>query len=293
MSVYNKISHRTLVDKGWSNDKKYCVTAEDGIKYLLRIVPYEKKEQRKQLFVLMKQLETLNVPMCNPIEYGMCDEGLYEIHSWIEGEDASEIIPMLSDEKQYEYGIEAGYVLRNMHSIMAPKTLEAWHMRFNRKIDRNIQKYKDCPIKQDKGNLFIEYIQNNRHLLNDRPQSFQHGDYHINNMMIDNCGSLRIIDFDRYDFGDPWEEFNRIIFSAQKAPMFASGIVNGYFDKGVPLDFWKLLAVYISSNMLSSLPWAITHAENEIKFMLNLEQDVLKWYDNMRNIVPSWYIRKD
>jgi len=27
---------------------------------------------------------------------------------------------------------------------------------------------------------------------------------------------LIIIDFDRYDFGAPWEEFNRIVWSAKK-----------------------------------------------------------------------------
>lgn len=39
----------------------------------------------------------------------------------------------------------------------------------------------------------IEYIENNRHLLENRPQSFQHGDYHVGNMMLEN-GELRIID---------------------------------------------------------------------------------------------------
>lgn len=67
-----------------------------------------------------------------------------------------------------------------------------------------------------------------RELLRDRPQCFQHGDYHIGNMMVDQDG-LAIIDFDRYDFGDPWEEFNRIVWCAQTAPAFACGMVDGYF----------------------------------------------------------------
>src|SRR5690554_3526187 len=193
MREYDKIQAKVEIVKGWSNDKKYCVTTEDGMKYLLRIIPNEKKVERKQLFGLMKQLEALGVPMCKPIEYGMCDEGPYEIQSWIEGEDASDVIPLLSDEKQYEYGLEAGKVLQSIHSIKAFKKQENWESRFNHKIDRNIQKYIESPIKHDRGNLFIEYIQNNRYLLKDRPQSFQHGDYHINNMMIDNHGHLQII----------------------------------------------------------------------------------------------------
>ncbi|BBB90420.1 MAG TPA: GNAT family N-acetyltransferase [Methylomusa anaerophila] len=34
---------------------------------------------------------------------------------------------------------------------------------------------------------------------------------------------MRIIDFDRYDFGDPREEFNRIVWCATASPYFATG----------------------------------------------------------------------
>ena len=34
----------------------------------------------------------------------------------------------------------------------------------------------------------FKYIAENRHLLKNRPQSYQHGDYHIGNMMIDSNG---------------------------------------------------------------------------------------------------------
>lgn len=102
---------------------------------------------------------------------------------------------------------------------------------------------------------------------------------------------LVIIDFDRYDFGDPWKEFNRIVWCVQALPIFASGILNGYFDNEVPLKFWNLLALYISSNTLSSIPWAISFGEREINIMLNQAKDVLNWYDNMQNPVPDWYVK--
>jgi hypothetical protein len=40
-------------------------------------------------------------------------------------------------------------------------------------------------------------------------------------MMIGRDRQLYIIDFNRSDFGDPWEEFNRIVWCAQAAPVFA------------------------------------------------------------------------
>ena len=111
-------------------------------------------------------------------------------------------------------------------------------------------------------------------------------------MMIDRNGVLTIIDFDRDDFGDPWEEFNHIVWCAQAAPSFASGMVDGYFDGNVPLDFWKLLALYICSNTLSSLPWAIPFGDKEIQVMRQQAAQVLQWYDGMKNVVPSWYQTK-
>lgn len=120
---------------------------------------------------------------------------------------------------------------------------------------------------------------------------YQHGDYHIGNMMIDRGGQLHVIDFNRNDYGDPWEEFNRIVWCAQKVPLFASGMVNGYFDDNVPMEFWRLLALYISSNTLSSVYWAIPFGQDEVNTMLNQAKEVLSWYDNMRNPVPTWYFK--
>lgn len=281
---------KELINKGWSCDKKYCVTTTDGVKYLLRVTPKEKSENRAEMFRMQQQVAALGVPMCRPIEYGSCDEGVYTVQTWVDGKDAEEIIPHLNDFEQYSYGLEAGRILKVIHSIPTPENQPDWEQRFNAKIDRNIKMYNDCPVKFDGAEDIRVYIESNRFLLSNRPQYYQHGDYHIGNMMIEK-NKIVIIDFDRYDFGDPWEEFNRIVWCAQASPMFASGIINGYFDNEVPLEFWKLLALYISSNMLSSIPWAIPFGESEVNTMINQAKDVLSWYNNMQNPIPTWYIK--
>lgn len=277
------------ITKGWSTDKKYCITKADGKKYLLRISPAEKHDRKKVEFEMMQRLAALGVPMCQPIEFGICDEGVYSLQDWIEGKDAEEVLSLLSEKGQYEYGLEAGRVLNLIHSVLISTLQEDWDTCFQRKINRKIQLYEDCPIKYEKGQVFIDFINANRCLLKERPQCFQHGDYHIGNMMIGDDGKLKIIDFDRSDYGDPWEEFNRIVWCAQKFPLFATGMVNGYFDYDVPQDFWRLLALYISCNTLSSVPWAIPYGQSEIDTMINQAKDVLDWYDDMKNPVPTWY----
>ena len=277
------------INKGWSSDKKYCVTDENGTRYLLRVSDIAQHDTKQSEFNMMKQVASFGVPMCQPIEFGTCEDGVYSVQSWIDGEDAEQVMSGYSDTEQYVYGLEAGRILRKIHSIPAPATQEDWEIRFNRKMDYKIKKYGECPIKYENGQAFIDYINENRHLLKDRPQVYQHGDYHIGNMMIDRNGQLHIIDFNRNDYGDPWEEFNRIVWCAQKAPLFASGMVNGYFDNNVPMEFWRLLALYISSNTLSSVYWAIPFGQDEVNTMLNQAKEVLSWYDNMRNPVPTWY----
>ena len=288
MSVDLDLYSLSPVLAGWSGDKKYCAIGKNGEKYFLRITPPAKAERAKNSFELQKRMWALGVPMCRPIECGDLEEGFCTLQSWVEGENAEDVVPAMPEDEQYTLGFESGVILKKIHSIPAPDDALDWETRFNAKIDRKIQGYNDCPIKFDGAEAFLEYLAHNRFLLHGRPQCYQHGDYHIGNMMIEH-GKLIIIDFDRYDYGDPWEEFNRIVWCAQSAPTFACGMVDGYFDGSVPMEFWRLLALYISSNTLSSIPWAIPFGEEEIRKFLDQAEEILGWYDDMRRVVPNWY----
>lgn len=287
--IYETIVSRTPIEKGWSGDQKYRVVTASGETYLLRISPVERMERRKAEFTRMKQVAELGIPMCLPVEFGVCDEGVYVIQSWIDGVDAEEIIPTMSQTQQYGYGLDAGKILAKIHGLPAPSNAPDWETRFNAKIDRKIAMYADCSLKYENGEAMLQYLAENRHLLKDRPQSYQHGDYHIGNFMLTTDGVLTVIDFDKDDFGDPWEEFNRIVWSAQAAPFFAAGMVDGYFDGDVPMEFWKLLALYICSNTIGSLSWAIPFGEGEVGVMRKQASNVLNWYSHMQTTVPSWY----
>ncbi|MBQ8292583.1 MAG: phosphotransferase [Bacilli bacterium] len=290
--IYSNIIKKDKINKGFSLDTKYCVYDKNNNKYLLRISSMDKYQIKLNEFNYMNELINLSVNMCKPIEFGICDEGVYSIQSWIDGVDARDYIPTLTKEDQYKYGILAGIELKKIHMVNAPLDAINWEERFNKKIDRKLKMYEECPLKYEKGDLFIEYINNNRYLLKDRPNTFQHGDYHIGNMMINKNNELVVIDFDRDDYGDPWEEFNRLVWSIQVSHEFATGIVDGYFNKKIPDEFWNLLALYMSVNSLSSLPWAIPYGEGEVNIMINQSNEILDWYDDMKRYIPKWY-KKD
>lgn len=295
---YSMFSTIEPIAKGWSEDKKYCVTTADGTKYLLRISPISRYEMRKQMFTMMEHVDKLGVPMCVPVDFGICkddagNKAVYSLQSWIDGEDLDAILPMLSETEQYVLGLKSGEIVRKMHTIPAPDTQEEWELRFNKKIDRNIALNKNCVEEGfviDGLEHLRDFVQNNRHLLKNRPQCFQHGDYHVGNMMLEN-GDLKIIDFDRYDFGDPWEEFNRMTFNAIASPHFATGLLRGYFNGEPPQEFFKLQAFYIASTHLGGLSWARKFGESEIIFTKKQIADILFWFDNMRNPVPTWYLK--
>ena len=283
---------KIVINQGWSDDKKYCVTDKNYQKYFLRVCNKEKLNSKKFEFNMMQKIASLGVPMCKPIKLELSGNEVHSMYEWIEGKDARGTILTYSVKQQYTYGVETGRILQKIHSIPITGARGDWENFFNQKIDDKISKYKECPIQYENGQIFIEFLNANRELLKDRPWVFQHGDYHIGNFIIGENHEIFVIDFDRFDFGDPWEEFNRIVWSAQVSTPFASGMIDGYFDNEVPDLFWKLLALYITTNIVGALPWAISYGDEEISVIQNQAKEILEWYDYMNQIIPSWYLNK-
>lgn len=288
-STFKKIKP---VNKGWSSDKKYYIETMESEKLLLRTTDISAYDTKKHEFEMMKRIAEYDISMSHPIEFGICDNGksVYSLLKWCDGEDAEIVLPKLANIEQYALGMKSGQILRKIHSIPAQNEQEHWATRFNRKTDNKIRKYNQCGIKIDGDNNIIDYIEANRYLLEERPQCFQHGDYHVGNMVISSEGELSIIDFNRNDYGDPWEEFNRIVWSAAASPYFATGQLNGYFNGRPPVQFFRLLAFYISSNTLSSIYWAISFGADQISVMKEQAAEVLTWFDGMNNPIPTWYL---
>ena len=289
MSMLEKLVSRERVDRGWSADRKFRAVDGDGRVYFLRISPEEQVENRKLQFRHMELVHGLGVRVCEPVEFGLCEEGCYTLLGWIDGRDAEGVLPELTGEQRHRYGLQAGQMLRTIHTLPAPFEAAPWAVRYGRKLDAKIAGYENYPLKYEKGGLFLDLLGRERHLVEDRPMVWQHGDFHCGNLMFDEKMRLTVIDFDREDIGDPWYEFNRIVWDVRVGAEFAKGLVDGYFDGDVPEEFWRVLRLYLCQNMLSSLPWAATFGETEIRTALENGERVLGWYDDLREIVPNWY----
>ncbi|MFW5437287.1 aminoglycoside phosphotransferase family protein [Paenibacillus apiarius] len=280
------------VHKGWSKDKKYYIRAIDGRELLLRMADISQYEKKKREFESVRKLDDIDILMSRPIDFGICNNGqsVYSLFTWVEGEDAMQVIPALSANEQYRLGVKAGEFLSKMHQIPAENNQTPWAEYYNGKINKYITNYKACGIHLKGADKIINYVEQNRYLLENRPQSYQHGDYHVGNMIVTKSGELGIIDFNRCDYGDPWEEFNRITWCAGMSGIFASGRINGYFNNEVPDLFFRLMALYVASNQLSTVHWAIPFGQEEVYIMLERAGNVLDWYDEFQTYVPNWYL---
>lgn len=288
---YEQFNKFTLIEKGWSSDKKYMVTNNSNNKILIKVSDITEYDKKKAEFEAVERISQLGIPMMMPLQFGVIESEnlVYMVFSWIKGSEAEIIIPSLTIKEQKKLGYDSGVILKKIHSIPAPVTQQDWADRFNAKIDRNIKRYKSCGIKAPMEDRIINFINNNRKYLVGRPQTIQHGDYHVGNIFITPNKRISVIDFNRWDYGDPWEEFNRIVWTIQSSEIFASSQLDGYFKDSIPDIFFRLMALYIASNALASIPWAIPFGETDINAMLSNIDQMLEHYNGFETFIPSWY----
>ncbi|MFQ9847903.1 MAG: hypothetical protein ACLRXC_13960 [[Clostridium] leptum] len=141
------ITSRTPIDKGWSCDKKFCAVAADGTRYLLRITPKEKSGSLAKLFVMLRQVAELGIPMCRLVESGPCGEGVYSLYTWIDT-DASRYLIARNPNTKRAFRLGESYI----KSTPFPRRhQEPWYTRFSRKADRKIAGYREAGIRFPKG----------------------------------------------------------------------------------------------------------------------------------------------
>lgn len=284
--LYDTIVSRTPVAGGWTPDRKYRAEAADGSVWFLRIAPPDRAERLSRVFALQRQAAAQEPSIPRPLECGNSPEGFYTLETWIDGQDARELIPTRTEAQLYADGLRAGQILRRIHIVPAPAELPDWETRYSAKLQRRLAEYRDCPLKYEDDAPILAGLSGNLELLKDRPQCFQHHDFHAGNFMYEN-GALRVVDFDRCGFGDPWEEFQKLPWCVQASPALARGMVDGYFDGPPPEEFWRLLSLYLCCLLLGNLPWAIPYGEEEVAVMRAQAVQVLDWYRD--GPVPCWY----
>lgn len=277
------------VTAGWSEDLKLKIETGAGT-FLLRVSPGDALARKQDEFAQLRQLNGQTDAFPAAIECGASPDGrqCYVLYGWIEGTEALQVLPTLSEESLYALGREAGRLLHKIHALPQARVIDS-HAAISRKFELRRQQMREAGLTFAGYDTMVRLIESFLPLLRDTPTAYRHGDFHLGNMLVDAHGRLRVIDFNRSDFGDPLEDFNRLFtISRQSSPAFARGQIAGYFDP-LPATFFPHVLCYILMDCSFGLLWAQRYGQREIDFQMNLIAQITRDFDQLKSTRPGWF----
>jgi serine/threonine-protein kinase len=293
---YDKFIKTKPINKGQSNDKKYYIETIDGKRLHLRVTDIAEYDRKKSEYEMLERVYGLGVPTPQPVDFGLCDGGkcVYSLSGWLDGEDAETLIPRMNEAEQYSAGLKAGALLRKIHTLPAPDDAELWESRFQRKVQTRIDLYIKHNLESENGERIIKYLRDKQNILDNRPQTFWHGDFNVGNHMIMPDGEIAAFDYNYWnlDHGDPWWEFVIIPWGKEPPAHYFSGMIKGYFNNSPPSGFFDVLSYYYACDALSALCCTFSGMENGYTLEDGKQhmENVLRWFGNMSTPVPTWYL---
>lgn len=279
------------INKGWSSDKKYYVETISGEKRLLRVSDISEYEDKSREFDLMKRISITGVKMSQPIDFGVCNDGknVYQLLTWCEGEEAKDLLPSLTEKEQYDFGWEAGQMMLKMQTIESYPPASDWAKIYGERVEKYIEAYKACGETLVGAELLISFLTKHSSCLDNRPMCLLHADFQSDNMVISPKKELCAIDFQGSGLVDPYYALGGVMVTAEVSPQFSIGQLHSYFGGRVPENFWELNAFYMAAECINAFSVAVTLGQEEIDYSNEMMKDVLDWFDNLNNLIPTWY----
>lgn len=282
------------INKGWSDDIKYYIETEDNKKLLLRIANKEQYDHKKKEYDIICKYAQLGFEMSQPISFGLCNknQNVYMLLTWVEGEDLELALPKLSADEQYELGRQAGEILRKLHSLEVPADQIPIETKIPKK-KKQIKSYMDSNVRISNDKTALDFFHKNIHKIWSKDPVYQHGDFHPGNLILTPEGGIGVIDFNRWEIGDPYEEFYKLeSFGTEVSIPYCIGQIDAYFNEGIPDDFWDILAVYVAHASLYSIKWAEKFGQEDIENMIKICKKSFIHYDDFNRRIPSWYTKR-
>lgn len=279
----------TEINKGFSSDKKYIV---DEL-YLVRIFSKHEETRRKIEFTCIQELASYSSYVPKAFEFGCIPDldSCYMVLEYLPGDDAESVLPQLTDEEQYAAGLLSGSELKKLHKFTAPLEIPSWYEVKKQKSDKYLEKLKGIPVAEDIKSLLEKYIKKNEHLMEGRPNTFLHDDFHPTNLVINKKSFSGIIDFQRMDWGDPLHDLTKLgFFSKRISVPFTRGVVDGYRQGGALTNsFWELYSLYSAMHIVSALVWGMQMGQDQYDVLLKYSLDVLDDHVHFKRQMPKWY----
>lgn len=279
--------------KGFSSDHKYIIYHSQGEpQYILRTFELSQFEQKEREFQILQRVEATQIACSRPVVLGKLPSLAlgYMLLTYVEGDAAEDILPQLTEEQQYLIGVEAGHALKSIHRIKPQADMPTWYDRTMKKHQRYREQYAMTGITLQDEQLVLNYIDQHLHLMKGRPSFLQHDDFHPGNLIVSEGALAGVIDFNRYDWGDPFHEFLKIgMFSVEVSVPFSIGQIHGYFNGDPSTQFWKLYTLYIAMTSIASVVWTLKEIPASLDDMLQRIYRMMEEHRQFTEAIPSWY----
>ena len=284
-----KVCEITRIEKGFSNEEKYLIKTESD-RFLLRISSGKAYPRKKEEFEIMGRLFEKGVRCNRPVDiFQEKDDGkIYSLFSFLPGRDAEENIGGLSEPTQFEIGFRAGRDLKTINSI--ENSSGTWKERKLVKHEHYVGQYSELGYRFEDDAKVLKFIETNCDRIESGSDRLQHDDFHLGNILIDNGEYSGILDFNRFDWGDPMHEFVKLEwFSWPVSQQFARGQIKGCFgNKVVGEDICLILSVYIAMSIFSTIVWTLKFHPHTMPFIENRMRAILADYEYFERIRPLW-----
>ena len=290
------------IREGYSDERKYLLTPHGDEKYLLRITTPANEDiiQRKKAeFDVIRNLRRYSDKIPDAKYFGISKDNdlCFMILSFIEGVNAEQCLPDFCDDMQYMIGVAAGKELKKMHSLKAPAWYQGWYETKKRKYAYYLRALGECNLKTEGIDLdaIITYVESGMDLMKNVESSFQHDDFHPGNLIVNNGEFGGVIDFNRYDWGDPVHEFYKTAhFSRSVSVPFSVGQIDGYTGGNVSKEFWKKYSFYAAMSIVPDMVWSYrysvrTGTTEQIQRSQKRIQLIVCDHDGFEQEIPLWY----
>ncbi|AIZ60228.1 aminoglycoside phosphotransferase family protein [Bacillus sp. FSL R5-0432] len=277
---------------GFSGDRTFLVTISSSEKLVLKLSDIQTYSRFKRKASVQRKFKDRGILCSEVIEIGISAElnCTYRIFSYIEGEIGRDSIHLLTNEEQYEIGRRAGRELSLMHTCHAPSHVRPWDEKVMAKHERYVHAYQSSGLSFPNDQFVLDFIKSHADEVKERPNQFQHDDFHLGNIIIQGNQYAGVIDFDQSDWGDPVHDFYKLsLFSRESSIPFSAGQLDQYVSKQSTNNFWLLFSIYTAMSCFSSIVWTLSYDPGHVKDMLNRVERMLTDHNCFHQLKPVWY----
>ncbi|MBZ9623776.1 aminoglycoside phosphotransferase family protein [Clostridium sp. FP2] len=286
-----KVENIKPVIKGYSNDEKYLLQLNNNMSVLMKVSNIKDYNRKKQEFYYLNIQYNNGVKCSKPLEFFILEKSnvCITILTYLEGKSGDEVLPLLPKEIQYSLGYEAANELRKIHEIKPSETFNWYKKRWEKYQLKKKQLFElGCSFyKQDK---IENYIEDNFRILRGSCIRFQHDDFQPMNIIINGNELIGIIDFNRFDWGDPIEDFFKLPkYTNEISVQFSKGQIDGYFNCNVPDMFWRKYNLFVALNFHASMIGG-HDAYNQLDKVRERQVKIFNTHDFETHGAPEWYL---